>query len=257
MDGDDKNTRGSYERLLLKGGGEISTPPDEDFRMVGGGVPDSLSGDAKRTSVDGKPVVFVAAVAPDHRSELYWEDQDGQNLTFLVPHGVRSPVVSPDGKYIAYIELSKAFEVRTVGRIVRIDGDGRNRRVLASQMGWVNLIESDIRELSWSPVGKWLTFDSKISGQFQIYIVPVDGTYSQQAFKFPGNAVFSVEAIAVNDIFATTASASRRIQKQYKCLWTMDENLTTMIRVGSIMRVVLHIAFLFHYGKSSDSGVTK
>jgi Tol biopolymer transport system component len=52
-----------------------------------------------------------------------------------------------------------------VGRIVRIDADGKGRHVLASLSGEPNQSESDIRDLVWSPDGKWLAFASMISSQ--------------------------------------------------------------------------------------------
>jgi Tol biopolymer transport system component len=47
-----------------------------------------------------------------------------------------------------------------------------------------------IRDLSWSPDGKWLVFTSNHSGRFQLYMVSVDGKDFRQVIDFPGDAVY-------------------------------------------------------------------
>jgi hypothetical protein len=78
---------------------------------------------------DGSSIVFVGARTPDDRTTLFKVDENGQNLTVLVPKGVRNPVVSPDGQFIAYIEYAAIHELRTIGSIVRVGKDGTNRQV--------------------------------------------------------------------------------------------------------------------------------
>ena len=80
-------------------------------------------------------------------------DQNGENLALLIPEGVNNPVFSPGSGFIAYIEYTNS-DLKTVGRIVRIDLDGGNRQVLATikAKGIKSILANYyIRDLSWSP----------------------------------------------------------------------------------------------------------
>lgn len=141
----------------------------------------------------GESVIFVAATTPHDRTALFRVDKDGQNLMLLIPKNVINPVVSPDGQYIAYIEYAAKYELGTIGRIVLVDSDGKNRQVLAT----IEVAEDGaiwdsyyIRDLSWSPDGKSLIFTTNKSGKFQLYFVLADGSVAQQAIEFPGDAVY-------------------------------------------------------------------
>jgi dipeptidyl aminopeptidase/acylaminoacyl peptidase len=142
---------------------------------------------------DSKSIVFVGASTQGDRSTLFTVDQDGNNLKIIIPIGVSNPVVSPNGQSIAYIENAGRMELSTVGRIVRVDPEGLNRQVIATiQTKKVKGILDNyyIRDLSWSPDGKWLVFTSNFSGKFQLYLISADGSVFEQIMEFPGDAVF-------------------------------------------------------------------
>jgi Tol biopolymer transport system component len=141
---------------------------------------------------DSEAVVFVAATTPNDRTALFRVDKDGQNLMLLIPTDVINPVVSPDGQYIAYIEYGEIYELDTIGQIVRVDADGKNRQVLTKVevAEGVNVLgKYYIRDLSWSPDGKSLIFTTNKSGNFQLYLVMADGSVTEQVMEFPGDAV--------------------------------------------------------------------
>jgi Tol biopolymer transport system component len=145
-----------------------------------------------RWSPDGREIIFVAAATPKERTALFKVDQNGENLALLIPEGVNNPIFSPGSGFIAYIEYTNS-DLKTVGRIVRIDLDGGNRQVLATikTKGIKSILANYyIRDLSWSPDGKWLVFTSNHSGQFQLYVVSADGKGFRQVIDFSGDAVY-------------------------------------------------------------------
>lgn len=144
---------------------------------------------------DGETLIFIAALEPNDRTALFKTDKNGQNLELLISEGVSSPVVSPDGNNIAYIEYIKRYGTGNIGQIILIDKDGENKRVLADvKVGKGNSILEKyyIQDLSWSIGGKWLSFTSNINGSFQIYILAVDGTIFMPAIEFSGDAMYPI-----------------------------------------------------------------
>ncbi len=144
-------------------------------------------------SPDGSEIIFLAATTPKDRTALFKVDANGQNLTLLIPEGVHNPIFSPDGQHIAYIEYAGKLNPKTVGRIILVDTDGKNRQVLATvKTEGVKSIFTKyyVRDLSWSPDGKWLVFTSNVSGKFQLYLVSADGSTFEQIMDFPGDAVY-------------------------------------------------------------------
>ena len=139
---------------------------------------------------DSKSLVFIGAISKDSRTALFSINNDGTELRLLIPDGVSNPVVSPSGDSIAYIEYS-SHEINTIGRIVGVDTDGGNKRILATVKPdkTFDFKKYYIRDLSWSPDGKYLIFTSNISGQFQLYLVTNDGAQFLQITNFNGDAV--------------------------------------------------------------------
>ena len=142
---------------------------------------------------DGNGLVFVAAANPESRSTLFRVDRDGQNLTLLIPYGVRNPVVSPDGQHIAYIQYSEDRKRGEIGKIILVDQDGQNPQILATiKASGIGRIfgEYHILDLVWSPSGEWLAFASDHTGEFRLYLVAADGSRFIQVSAFPGVAMY-------------------------------------------------------------------
>jgi len=140
---------------------------------------------------DGKSLIFVAATSNKSRTALFSVTADGTNLKLLVPDGVQSPVVSPNGNHIAYIEYSRKYDPFLIGRIIRVDANGENRTILATikKDTFTPFYKYYIRDLSWSPDGSFLIFVTNQNNQFQLYMVSNDGQQVSRVTSFSGDAV--------------------------------------------------------------------
>jgi Tol biopolymer transport system component len=141
---------------------------------------------------DSSGLVFVADYEGSDRTSLFRVNRDGTNLELLIPSGVRNPVVSPNGEHIAYIEYAENRKFGEIGKIVMVDMNGGNRKVLKTLLADSFLVTGlyYIVDLSWSPDGKWLAFSSNVNGRYQIFLLSADGEQLIVLDEFLGDAVF-------------------------------------------------------------------
>lgn len=119
---------------------------------------------------DGKRIAFVSA-RPDEsggeqteRHQIYSIKTDGSDETHLNPnpHDCYSPVVSPDGKTIAFVSAREGDI-----EIYLMDADGSNERRLTNGIG-------ASMQPAFSPDSRLLAFVSDRSDIFQIYLMHLD-----------------------------------------------------------------------------------
>lgn len=119
---------------------------------------------------DGQRIVFVSARPdesggePTERHQIYSIKVDGSDETRLNPnpHDCYSPVVSPDGKTIAFVSAREGDI-----EIYLMDADGLNERRLTNGIG-------ASMQPAFSPDGRLLAFVSDRSDIFQIYLMHLD-----------------------------------------------------------------------------------
>ncbi|MBM3788995.1 MAG: hypothetical protein FJW35_01440, partial [Acidobacteria bacterium] len=110
-------------------------------------------------------LVYVSA---DHRSNLrslVWADPKGAMERITVSQGVFSyPRISPDGARLAVVAYTPEGTARlcTVG-------------TAAGDIAPLQTEGNSIMPL-WTPDGRWITFASDKEGQWNIYMIPADGT---------------------------------------------------------------------------------
>lgn len=125
-------------------------------------------------SPDGKQLIFettcnetpATSGGGGHR-DIYVMDADGSNQTNLTKNSYgHHPALSPDGKYIAYMNH---------GAIFTMNRDGSAKK---------NVSQGKVRdsEPAWSPDGEWIAFTRtpKDSNAMDIWIMKSDGTQQRQ-----------------------------------------------------------------------------
>ncbi len=118
---------------------------------------------------DGRQVVFAYSDVKGYY-QLFLANPDGSDLRQLTyeeeNHGLYG--FSPDGQWILYTletETGASFN-----NIYRIQIDGLDKvAVTQSTKG----IKSN---LAWAPGGDWIAFTSKMEGNYDVYLIRVDGT---------------------------------------------------------------------------------
>jgi len=110
---------------------------------------------------DGK---VVYALRASEEENLWIADPAGDNLRQLTSHAGlnRQPVVSPDGRYIAFISNRNGRQ-----HVWRIDADGTHPLELTHG--------AEDTDLSISPDSKWIVYRSIVSGSWRILRVGIDG----------------------------------------------------------------------------------
>jgi dipeptidyl aminopeptidase/acylaminoacyl peptidase len=89
-------------------------------------------------------------------------------------HRIADPQVSPDGRWVAYVQGDVDFEAnKNIRHIWLVPVEGGEPRQLTRGDG------SDTRP-RWSPDGKSIAFISTRGGKSQVWIVPVDGGEARQ-----------------------------------------------------------------------------
>lgn len=125
---------------------------------------------------DGKKIVFSANRGADRElnprnSEVFTVDIATQELTQLTKRGGPddNPVVSPDGRKIAYLGYDDRFQGYQVTHLYVMDADGSNSRVVAGNF------DRDIENPRWSSDSRGLYFAYDERGVKKIGYVTLDG----------------------------------------------------------------------------------
>ena len=130
-------------------------------------------------SADGSQVYFSANRRDDWDMEpgdtdLYAIRLADRGLTRLTErHGPdNGPVVSPDGKRIAWLGYDQRYLGYQVTRLHVMDADGSNRRVVSAGL------DRDVRDPQWKADGSGLYFRYDDLGGTQVALINLDGTVS-------------------------------------------------------------------------------
>ena len=125
---------------------------------------------------DGKRVVFSANRNADWErnpgnTDVYSVDVDTHQLTQLTKRAGpdNSPVVSPDGKKIAYLGFDDRFQGYQVTHLYVIDADGSNGREITGAF------DRDVADIQWAADSRGLYFDYDERGVKKIGFTTLDG----------------------------------------------------------------------------------
>ncbi|HTU68208.1 MAG TPA: S9 family peptidase [Steroidobacteraceae bacterium] len=125
---------------------------------------------------DGKHLVFSANRGADHdlnpqNSEVFSVDVVSQQLTQLTKRAGpdNAPVVSPDGKKIAYLGYDDRFQGYQVTHLYVMDADGSNSRLVAGSF------DRDIADPQWAADSRGLYFSFDERGVHKLGFTTLDG----------------------------------------------------------------------------------
>ncbi|MGD2070846.1 MAG: hypothetical protein PVI57_19400 [Gemmatimonadota bacterium] len=125
--------------------------------------------DSMAWSHDGSFVVFSSIQAETGQYALWTAEADGSNPRLLVPSGpgMRNPTlpaVSPDGRHLTFIATSNGGTID----IFISEPDGSAVRPLVASAG-------NDRDVSFSPDGKFIVFETDRFGPKELMVQSVDG----------------------------------------------------------------------------------
>lgn len=127
-------------------------------------------------SVDGRMLYFSAIRKPDAEylkgdSEIYTVDLDSLEVRALTDrHGPdRGPVVSPDGRWIAYTGFDDRSYTSHISSVYVMDAQGGQKRELAGALA------SSPSNLTWAADGSGVYFSLGERGRTHLYFAPLKG----------------------------------------------------------------------------------
>jgi dipeptidyl aminopeptidase/acylaminoacyl peptidase len=178
-----------------------------------GGTPRQItSGQYNHTafdwSADGKTVYVSGIRKPEaeylrNDSEIYAVGLTTLEVRQLTdrkgPDG--NPVVSPDGKQIAYVGYDDKMYTNHLANLNLMNSDGSNKRVLAADL------PSSPQNIGWLPGGNGLYFTSESKGITEIYWVSLG---SNQPRKATTNTILSGFSVANNGQIAAISTSFKQ-----------------------------------------------
>ncbi len=161
----------------------------------GGAIRQLTSGDfqhrgALSWSPDGQYLYFSANRNPDweydfRNSEIYQLQLSNGNIIALTSRQGpdRSPVVSPDGKFIAYLGYEDKVQTYQVTQLWLMNRDGSNIRSLTKDL------DRSVSSPVWDKEGKGLYFGYDDKGNSKIGYVSLSGKVSKRVDNVGGTSI--------------------------------------------------------------------
>ncbi len=212
-----------------------------------GGTPNQItSGDYPHSdpvfSPDGKTMYFsgIRKTDPEYQfgdTEIYSVNLETFEIKALTDRKGpdRNPVVSPDGKWIAYTGYDEKNYTSHLSNLYLMDKDGGNKRILAE-----NLPNSPT-SLIWAPDVSGLYFLLAEKGESNIYFVSLDGkikkvTNGKHYISSYSLAKNSQVGLVISDFYNPGYLATVNISKpqNIKKLVDVNEDVLKNVKLGEV-----------------------
>ena len=116
------------------------------------------------------------------------------------------PKVSPDGKWIVYVECRNGLLMRPDSKLYIVPFEGGTARPLASNLAVMNSWHT------WSPNGHWLAFSSKTPYLYtELYLTHIDGEGNASPAILVENATASNRAVNIPEFVNVARGGLERI----------------------------------------------
>lgn len=212
-----------------------------------GGTPTQItSGDYPHSdpvfSPDGKTMYFSGIRKPDPEyqfgdTEIYSVNLETLEIKALTDRKGpdRNPVVSPDGKWIAYTGYDEKNYTFHLSNLYLMDSNGGNKRVLAE-----NLPNSPFSPV-WAPDGSGIFFLLRERGESNIYFVSLDGnikkiTNGKHYISFYSVAKNGRAALVISDFYNPGYLATVNLSKPQliKKVVDVNEDVLKNVKLGEV-----------------------
>ena len=159
-------------------------------------------------SADGKRIYFSAIRKPDpeyqqNDSEIYVVDLETLEVKSLTdrkgPDG--NPVVSPDGRWIAYTGYDDQNFTSHLASLYLMDTNGGQKKL------WAGGLPSSPSNVTWAPDGTGVYYGMQESGEANLYFVPLAGT--PRPLTKGGQVLAGFSISRTGQVAATVATAYR------------------------------------------------
>lgn len=183
-------------------------------------------------SADGRHLIFTSNRHPNaetepNDTEIYEVDVTGGEPRPLTNRKGpdRNPVLSPDGKLIAYIGYDEQYLGYQINKLYVMNRDGSNARLISKNF------DRSIENIHWSSDGKGLYFQYDDRGQTQLAYISLDGKSHDITSKVSGLSVSRPYSggdysVSNNDRFAFTLGDASH-----------PADLATCTADGKVMRI--------------------
>jgi len=175
---------------------------------IAGGTPRQVTeGDFEHRNAewtpDGRRLVFSGLREKEadwmwRESEIYAiEVESGRVERLTTREGPdNDPVVSPDGRFIAYRGYDKNRDTYNVDRLYVMDADGGNSRSLTAEF------DRDPSDVFWAPDSSGVYFTARSEGTSDLHFVPIGGAVRP--------VTRGTHVLAVSDLHGRLAVGTRR-----------------------------------------------
>lgn len=207
---------------------------------------------------DGKSLLFTSNRNPDweyefRNSEIYSVSVENGEIRALTDRDGpdRSPAVSPDGRYVAYVGLDDRLQTYQVARLSIMNADGTGKRVLVSGL------DRGAASPVWDPSGGGVYFQYDDLGNSKIAYATMEGQVSVLAGDLGGASLgrpygggsFSV---APDGRFAFTqtrpeypgdVAVGRRGSSEVRRITRLNEDLLDHKKLGDVEEIWYRSSF--------------